>query len=135
LVMVGVLALVDDRPLSTKRIVVTGAALALLPWLHPRYAAAAGVLGLMLCARLAAPRRITALLSIPLLSAFAWFGFFYAIYGSPDPRGPYGGTTQSDLANLGRGIVGLLFDQQFGILPAAPVLLCGLAGIIVLMRR
>ena len=135
LVMVGVLALVDDRPLSTRRIIVTGAALALLPWLHTRYAAAAVMLGLMLSARLASPRRVAALLSIPLLSAFAWFAFFYAIYGSPDPRGPYGGTTQSDLANLGRGIVGLLFDQQFGVLPAAPVLLCALAGIVVLMRR
>jgi hypothetical protein len=135
LIMVGVLALVDDRRLSTRRMVVTGAALALLPWLHTRYAAAAVMLGLMLSARLASPRRIAALLSIPLVSAFAWFAFFYAIYGSPDPRGPYGGTTQSDLANLGRGIVGLLFDQQFGILPAAPVLLCALAGIVVLMRR
>ncbi len=135
LVMVGVLALVDDRPLSTRRIVATGAALALLPWLHTRYAAAAVVLGLLLCVRLASPRRVTALLSVPLLSAAGWFAFFYAIYGSPDPRGPYGGTTQSDLASLGRGIVGLLFDQQFGVLPAAPVLLCALAGLVVLMRR
>ncbi len=29
----------------------------------------------------------------------------------------------------------MLFDQQFGVLPAAPVLLCALAGIVVLMRR
>jgi hypothetical protein len=135
LVMVGVLALVDDRPLSTRRIAATGAALALLPWLHTRYAAAAVMLGLMLCVRLGSIRRIAALLSIPLVSAAGWFAFFYAIYGSPDPRGPYGGSTQSDMANLGRGLVGLLFDQQFGVLPAAPVLLCALAGIVVLLRR
>jgi hypothetical protein len=135
LVMVGVLALVDDWPLSTWRIVATGAALALLPWLHTRYAVAAVMLGLMLCARVGSLRRVAALLSIPLLSAAGWFAFFYTIYGSPDPRGPYGGSTQSDLANLGRGIVGLLFDQQFGVLPAAPVLLCALAGVVVLMRR
>ncbi len=135
LVMVGVLALVDDRPLSTRRIVATGAALALLPWLHTRYAAAAVMLGLMLCVRLGSTRRIAALLSIPIVSAAGWFAFFYVIYGSPDPRGPYGGSTQSDVANLGRGIVGLLFDQQFGVLPAAPVLLCALAGIVVLLRR
>ena len=89
----------------------------------------------MLCARFASPRRIAALLSIPLLSAAAWFAFFYTIYGSPDPRAPYGGTTQSDIAHLGHGIVGLLFDQQFGVLPAAPVLLCALAGLFVLMLR
>ena len=135
LVMVGVLTLVDDRPLSPRRIAATGAALALLPWLHTRYAAAAVMLGLMLCVRLGSTRRIAALLAIPLVSAAGWFGFFYAIYGSPDPRGPYGGSTQSDMANLGRGLVGLLFDQQFGVLTAAPVLLCALAGIVVLLRR
>ena len=80
-------------------------------------------------------RRAVALLSIPAISAACWFGFFYQIYGSPDPRGPYGGGTQSAIANLPRGVVGLLFDQQFGVLPAAPVLLCALAGLAVLIRR
>ena len=27
----------------------------------------------------------------------SWLGFFYAIYGTPDPRAPYGGVTQSAL--------------------------------------
>jgi hypothetical protein len=80
-------------------------------------------------------RRVLALFSIPLVSAACWFWFFYAIYGSPDPRGPYGGSAQSDIANLPRGIIGLLFDQQFGVLPAAPVLLCALAGLVILLRR
>ena len=143
LVMAGVLALVHDKPLSTKWLVATGAALALLPWLHTRYVAAAVTLGAVICVRLFrgtdggadTTRRAAALLSIPFISAVCWFGFFYAIYGSPDPRGPYGGDTQSGLANLSRGIVGLLFDQQFGVLPAAPVLLCALAGLVVLTRR
>ena len=144
LIMVGVLALVDVRMLSTKRLVAVGAALAMLPWLHTRYVAAAVMLGAMIFARLwttdsATPtdrgRRAIALLSIPVVSAVCWFAFFYAIYGSPDPRGPYGGGTQSALANLSRGVVGLLFDQQFGVLPAAPVLLCALSGLVVLLRR
>src|SRR5215471_15109015 len=74
-------------------------------------------------------------LPIPAISAACWFAFFYTIYGTPDPRAPYGGSTQSDLANLGRGLTGLLFDQQFGMLPAAPVFLCALAGFVVLLRQ
>jgi hypothetical protein len=135
LVMVGVLALVATRPLSTMQLVLTGVALALLPWLHTRYVAAAVMLGLTICARARSPRRIAALLSIPAISAACWFAFFYTIYGTPDPRAPYGGSTQSDLANLGRGLTGLLFDQQFGMLPAAPVFLCALAGFVVLLRQ
>src|SRR5258708_38043453 len=57
------------------------------------------------------------------------------MYGWADPRGPYGGGAQSAIADLPRGVVGLLFDQQFGVLPAAPVLLCALAGMAVLIRR
>ena len=136
LVMIGVLALVDDRPMSTRRIVVTGAALALLPWLHTRYVAAAAMLGLMLCARFASPRRIAALLSIPLLSAAAWFAFFYADLRISRSAGAVRRHhAERSSRNLGHGIVGLLFDQQFGVLPAAPVLLCALAGLFVLMRR
>ena len=147
LVMIGVLALAQGQALATRRLVATGAALAMLPWLHTRYVVAAVTLGGMVLARqwTAHPgsgsqaagrsRRAAALLSIPFISAVCWFGFFYVIYGSPDPRGPYGGNTQSAIANLPRGIVGLLFDQQFGVLPFAPVFLCALAGLWVLMRR
>ncbi len=156
-VMVGVLALAGGQRLSTKRLAATGAALAILPWLHTRYVAAAVVLGVMILARqwtqrdvpdsadtvdplviidkAGRARRAATLLLIPMVSAACWFGFFYAIYGSPDPRGPYGGDTQSAIANLSRGVVGLLFDQQFGVLPAAPVFLCALAGLAVLIRR
>jgi hypothetical protein len=142
LLMIGVLALVGEPTLSTRRALVTGAALAILPWLHTRYVVAAVVLGMLIAARAAvsrpntgALRRILSLFSVPLVSAVCWFCFFYAIYGSPDPRAPYGGSAQSDLANLPRGIIGLLFDQQFGVLPSAPVLLCALAGLVVLLRR
>ena len=127
-----------SRTLSTRRLVVTGAALAILPWLHTRYVVAAVMLGPDRCACAAMRVPLGGIAGVLALCRFrssarrAGSRFFYAIYGSPDPRGPYGGSTQSDLANLGRGIVGLLFDQQFGVLPAAPVLLCALAGLVVL---
>ena len=142
LVMVGILALVsfiDGQPMSARRLVVTGAALAILPWLHTRYAVAAVMLGGAILARQLKTRdvvpRVLALLSVPVVSAACWFGFFYAIYGTPDPRVQYAGYTQSALANLPRGAVGLLFDQQFGLLPAAPVFLCALAGLATMIRR
>src|SRR5262249_9768981 len=71
----------------------------------------------------------------PAISCLAWFWFFYAIYGTPNPAAPYGEYTQSSLPNIPRGLTGLLIDQQFGILPYAPVYLCALIGFVPLLRR
>src|SRR5437867_3476037 len=141
IVMLGVLTLVetDERAASLRRLAATGLALAILPWLHARLAIASGVIGaLILLRQLGAPvwpRRAVALLAVPMCSAVCWLGFFYAIYGIPDPRAPYGGSSQSSLSNLPRGLIGLAFDQQFGVLPNAPVYLCAALGFIPLLRR
>ena len=71
----------------------------------------------------------------PVVSVIAWFSFFYAIYGTPNPAAPYNGYTQSEVGNLARGVPGLLFDQQFGLLPNAPVYLCAILGFWTLLRR
>ncbi|RPJ75886.1 MAG: hypothetical protein EHM24_03390, partial [Acidobacteria bacterium] len=83
LVMTAVYALVDLemvppalRPPSLLRWALHGLALAVLPWLHTRYALAAGVLGACLALRLLgtrAWRSLAALLAIPVASAAAWF--------------------------------------------------------------
>src|SRR5436190_7768493 len=141
IVMLGVLTLIetDERAASLRRLAATGLALAILPWLHARLAIASGVLGaLILLRQLGAPvwpRRAVALLAVPMCSAVCWLGFFYAIYRIPDPRAPYGGSSQSSLSNLPRGLIGLAFDQQFGVLPNAPVYLCAALGFIPLLRR
>jgi hypothetical protein len=139
LVMIGVAAMIAGQDASERFLLGAGVALAMLPWLHTRFAVLAVVLGAAIAARnLASPalrRRTAALFVIPALSAAAWFWFFYAIYGTPNPAAPYGHYTQSSLANLARGAPGLLFDQQFGLLPNAPVYLCALAGFIVMSRR
>ena len=57
------------------------------------------------------------------------------IYGTPNPAAPYGGYTQSGIANLPRGLIGLLFDQQFGVIPNAPVYLCAALGLFAMVRR
>ena len=117
----------------------TGAGLALLPWLHTRFALLAVALGAVMLARqLGSPRllpRMAALLAVPVVSAAAWFWFFYAIYGTPNPAAPYGGYTQSAIGNLPRGITGLLFDQQFGVIPNAPSYVCAGLGLVAMVKR
>ncbi len=159
LVATGVFALVRlelGRPLPPWRWVLHGAALALLPWLHTRFAVAAAVLGACIGLRLLASmgfpgqrsrwhedsaahastgRALVAFLVIPAISAVAWFGFFRIIWGTFSPTAPYGTYTQTAASNILRGLPGLLLDQQFGILPNAPAYLCALAGFWPLFKR
>jgi hypothetical protein len=139
LVMVGVLAALRGERTSVGGLVGAGLALAALPWLHSRFAVTAGALGAVVIARQLATadrtRRIAAFAVGPIAGALAWFSFFYVVYGTPNPTAPYGGYTQSSLANMPRGLTGLLFDQQFGLLPHAPVYLCAFAGFVPLVRR
>lgn len=110
-----------------------GAALALLPWLHTRFAILAGSLGALVLLRLSTTRnpagKAVAFLSIPAVSALCWVGFFIAIYGTPDPSAPYGGAREFSLSFIPGGLTGLLFDQRFGLLTNAPVLVIAVAGI------
>ena len=115
-----------------------GAALALLPWMHTRFAALASALGALVLLRLgAAPNawsKAGAFLVVPIVSAIAWIGSFVAIYGTPDPSAPYGGEPGS-FAFVPDGLAGLLFDQRFGLFMYAPVLLFAGAGIVLMALR
>ena len=139
LVMAGVLTAILGGRASSRVLIATGLALALLPWLHTRFAVTAVALGLVIVARqLSTPdsmRRIVAFGSLPAIGALMWFGFFYVIYGSPNPAVAYNGYTQSAVGNIPRSLIGLLFDQQFGLLPSAPVYACALVGFVTLARR
>lgn len=139
IVMLGVVTLLDGAQVTRVRLLALGTGLALLPWLHTRFAILAAALGAVTLARQwTAPdrvRRAVALGSIPLLSAVCWFAFFHVIYGTPDPRAPYGTQSQNAVANLPRGIVGLIIDQQFGLLPNALAYLCAAVGCLFLARR
>ena len=133
LALVGVDALLSlPAAAARRRWMLVGASLALLPWLHTRYALIAGGVGLALVARLAAEREWRAIVAFALpaaVAAAAWFAFFVVIYGTPSPSAPYGAYAQMALAHLSPGVPGLLVDQQFGLLAAAPVL--GLAAVAV----
>ncbi len=116
-----------------------GAALALLPWMHSRFALLAGCVGALVLLRLPLTKnpaaKAAAFLSVPIVSAVAWLSFFFVIYGRLDPSAPYGSTRDFSLAFVPGGLTGLLFDQRFGLVANAPVLLFGFAGLILMLRR
>jgi hypothetical protein len=116
-----------------------GLALAILPWLQSRFAAIAGTLGALILLRLSSTRspaaKAVAFLSIPALSAVLWLGFFIALYGRPDPSAPYPIGEMGSFQWIPGGLLGLLFDQRFGLLPYAPVLAFAFAGLAVMAAR
>lgn len=115
-----------------------GLALSTLPWLHTKFVVFLAIFGLALAFRLR--RRPTPLVafSLPIaLSAVLWLYSFYAIYGVFDPEAPYGAYTSVYVltANIPHGLLGLFFDQKFGLLPYSPIYLCALAGAWRLFQR
>jgi hypothetical protein len=139
LVLVGILPLLSARARQPRWLAGVGAALALLPWLHSRFAVLAISCAVVIVARvLAEPapwRRLAAFAAIPVVSAAGWLLFFEIIYGTPNPSAPYGGTLETAVGNIVRGGPGLLFDEQFGLLPNAPIYLCAFAGWAVMLWR
>lgn len=116
-----------------------GGALAVLPWLHTRFALIAGGLGLAIVLRLwrrAGDRRdVLRFLAVPAFSALAWFAYFWSIYGTPNPAAPYGIRPEGGLSFVPAGVAGLLIDQQFGLLANAPALALAAAGFALLGRE
>jgi hypothetical protein len=135
LLLVGVLPLLDERAREGRWLVLAGAALATLPWLHTRFSVLAACAAVPIIGRLLGGRRIAAFLVLPLVSAAAWLAFFQSVYGTPNPSAPYGGHTDIALGNIVRGVPGLLVDQQFGLLTTAPVYICGLLGLLTMLWR
>jgi hypothetical protein len=142
IVLTGILALVRASDMTNARASLHGLALAMLPWLHTRYAILAGTLGLLIAWRLsvhasASTRvwRLAAFLAMPVASAIAWFAFFYTIYGTPNPAAPYGSATQGSWQTVPAGVAGLLVDQQFGLIVNAPIALVALGGLLWMLRR
>lgn len=137
-VMTGIWALLraaDERQSGARRLAPWfwhGLALAILPWMHQRFAALAGCLGALVLLRLArVPNpagKAVAFLSAPAISALAWIGFFIAIYGTPNPTAPFGNEVRS-LGFIPGALTALLLDQRFGLLTYAPVLAFAFGGL------
>jgi hypothetical protein len=111
---------------------------ALLPWFHPRFAVLAAALGAVFaCRALRDTRRVRSLVAfalVPTASALGWFSYYYAIYGRFDPSVAYGHYTQMSVGRVPIGLLGLLFDQQYGLMVYAPVFAVGAAGLVTFAR-
>jgi len=64
-----------------------------------------------------------------------WFTFFYTYWGRWMPSAPYGPMTQTELGNTFFGVPGLLFDQEYGLLPYAPAYVLAGFGFVTMLRR
>lgn len=129
-------------PAEWKTWVLRGVALAALPWFHTKFAVLTAGLGATLGLGLLIRRQWPALVavSVPVaVSTAGWFAFFWVLYGVADPTIPYGGTAaqgeQLMWANVPRGVLGLLFDQEFGLLVHSPVYVLAPLGLAALMWR
>jgi hypothetical protein len=108
-----------------------GLAFSVLPWLHTKFVVFLAVFAAGLALRLL--RRPAALLAFvaPLAaSGIAWLSSFFLIYGSFSPDAPYG--SYSDVyvltRNIPHGLIGILFDQKFGLIVYSPIYLAAVAG-------
>jgi hypothetical protein len=134
----AVLPLIEPVP-GVARWIAIGTALSILPWLHSRFAVLSGVMACVLLLKLVTTpegrARIAPFLAVPIASAVIWFGFFRTVYGTFNPSSPYGGNTRTSASYVAHGLSALWFDQQFGVLPNAPVYACCLAGLALLARH
>jgi hypothetical protein len=134
------------RAVSRRHLLLAGASLAWLPWLHARFALIAAALGAAIILRLLAePRevarpsgpwgRVFTFVAIPAVAAASWFFYFWIIWGTPNPSAPQGRDLMMTAGQVWTGAAGLLFDQQFGLVSHAPAYALALAGFVVLARR
>ena len=88
-----------------------------MPWLHTRFAFISAAAALVIAGRLETRGQLETLGARQRRWFFAaWFGYFYAIYGTPNPAAPSGDSQQNALAWIGTGLTGLSVDHQFGVL-------------------
>src|SRR4029077_12546485 len=80
---------------------------------------------------------LAAFLAPIAISVALWLSFFYVIYGSFDPEVPYGAYTSTYVLteNIPHGLLGIFFDQKFGLLFYSPIYLCAIAGAWLMLRR
>jgi hypothetical protein len=146
LAVAGSFAILIKSPTSLRAWVGVGVCCAVLPWLSTKYAPMSAALVLVAAARLIVPARpgapgalatwqLLAAVGVPYgVSLALWFAFFYWIWGVPLPQAPYGALVQTSPWNLVFGAPGLLFDQEYGLLPYAPVYVLAATGLWVMWR-
>ena len=113
-----------------------GLALSVLPWLHMKFSLLLLVSGLWLAFRLWSRRRLVVALLAPIaVSGVLWFSFFYVLFGDFNPTVAYGQGAELTWLNVPRGLLGLSFDQEYGLLPYSPIFAVSVLGAWVMARR
>ena len=126
---------VSERPVTW---MCRGAVIGFLPWLHMRYSVLLAGAVICLLIRLWPRIRLAVSMLIPLvISGILWFGSFYVMYGTVNPTVVYGYDAGSNLqaANIPRGVLGLLFDQEYGLLIYSPIYLLVGLGCWLMLRK
>ena len=142
-VAAGVWLLVSVRDVRPRALVTVSTLLAALPWLHTRFSVLAGLLGVAIAVAVLADtgrpmaarwRRAGVFVTVPLVSALLWLWSFFVIYGTADPRVPYGPNPELRPWIWG-ALAGLFVDQQFGLVTYAPVLAVASAAVVMRVPR
>lgn len=124
--------------MTTRNPVVLGLACGVLPWLSTKYAPMSAIL-LVTGPGTFPPQNVSVSAIAKSAGPYgvllvAWFAFFYWIWGTPMPQAPYGAMVQTTPWNLVFGAPGLLFDQEYGLLPYAPAYILAATGLWALWR-
>jgi hypothetical protein len=139
-VLLGAVVLLSRREVTPWQLAGASLLAAFLPWLNVRFAAFTLVLAAVMVWRAWHARRralaLTASLAPLVASALLFAGAYDYWYGSPWPDAPYAlSTSKRNWLGLYRFGVGGLLSAQYGWLPNAPVQLCGVVAIGLLVRR
>lgn len=126
-----------EPPESSGGAALNGFTLAILPWLHTKFIVLTAALALFEALRLWPKIKHSVALAVPIAaSVLLWLFSFYWMYGVFDPQIPYGASMRMVVAaNIPRGVLGLLFDQKFGLLVYGPLYVLAVPGIVLLLRR
>jgi hypothetical protein len=156
-------SIITASPAQVRPWLIVGGCCAALPWLSTKYAPMSAALVVVAMARIQFPHGaggvggaagagatggtgaagaagagrvlLLAAIAVPYVVSLAlWFSFFYWIWGVALPQAPYGALVQTRLFNLVFGAPGLLFDQEYGLLPYAPVYILAVTGLWVMWR-
>lgn len=126
------------RP-SLAMLAAVGLALALLPWLHLRLALVSASFGAAFIVALRrspdAVTRVLWFLAAPAVACALLIASTWVMFGWLDPTAVFRQQAAGSLAAAPAGMLGLLFDQEFGLLPYASYYALAPLGLLRLSRR
>jgi hypothetical protein len=131
----------DDAAVPIGAFAAAGAGLAALPWLHVRLSVPAAILGAAVLVAIARRQpdpwtRAAWFAAVPAISFAALMASAYVMFGTWNPAAAMAQRTAPNAFGAApAGVLGLLADQEFGLLPAAPVFLAAPMAFVAAWRR